>query len=124
MVASQAMAAKSGTAAEKVAESTYPKARRIRFWFGDPEPMDHHFVEGNIVFSHLVALLSGVFPPGEELFIRSVRRFADQMTDPVLMKRVAGFIWPGVGARPGTPPAQREAHRDGLPDCPAVYVPA
>jgi len=84
--------------------NAYPKVRRIRFPFGDPEPMSHHFfgdpqppqrrhfVQGDIVFSHLVAVLSAAFPPGEESFIRSVRRFADQITDPVLKKRVAGFI--------------------------------
>ncbi|WP_225341392.1 metal-dependent hydrolase, partial [Mycobacterium sp. WUMAC-067] len=38
------------------------------------------------------ANLSGSFPPGEELFIRSVRRFADEIADPGLKKRVAGFI--------------------------------
>jgi predicted metal-dependent hydrolase len=45
-----------------------------------------------MVFSHFVAGLSGAFPPGEEGFIRSVRRFADRITDPELKKRVAGFI--------------------------------
>ncbi|OBA82307.1 metal-dependent hydrolase [Mycolicibacterium mucogenicum] len=69
-----------------------PKVRRMRFQFGEPEPLQRHFVEGDIVFSHLVAVLSGSFPPGEESFIRSVRRFSDQITDPVLKKRVAGFI--------------------------------
>lgn len=69
-----------------------PKVRRMRFQFGEPEPLHRHFVEGDIVFSHLVAVLSGSFPPGEESFIRSVRRFSDQITDPVLKKRVAGFI--------------------------------
>jgi len=70
----------------------FPKVRRMRFQFGEPEPLHRHFVEGDIVFSHLVAVLSGSFPPGEESFIRSVRRFSDQITDPVLKKRVAGFI--------------------------------
>lgn len=69
-----------------------PKVRRMRFQFGEPEPLHRHFVEGDIVFSHLVAVLSGSFPPGEESFIRSVRRFSDQITDPVLKKHVAGFI--------------------------------
>ncbi|WP_236734125.1 metal-dependent hydrolase [Mycolicibacter kumamotonensis] len=76
----------------KVPASAYPSVRRIRFPFGDPVPVNRHFVEGDIVMSHLVALLSGGFPPGEEGFIRSVRRFAGQITDPVLKKRVAGFI--------------------------------
>lgn len=77
---------------ETVSASTYPTVRRIRFRFGDPQPMKRHFVEGDIVLSHLTALLSAIFPPGEEGFIRSVRRFADHVTDPVLKKRVAGFI--------------------------------
>lgn len=88
MVAEQAVATRNGQAAS----SAYPKVRRIRFRFGDPEPMTRHFVEGNIPMTHLVAILSGAFPPGEESFIRSVRKFADQITDPALKKRVAGFI--------------------------------
>ncbi|WP_102144385.1 metal-dependent hydrolase [Mycobacterium hubeiense] len=88
MVAQQAVAARNGEASP----STYPKVRRIRFRFGEPTPMNRHFVEGNIPLTHLVAILSGAFPPGEESFIRSVRKFADQITDPVLKKRVAGFI--------------------------------
>ncbi len=80
------------TTSGRVPARPYPKVRRIRFRFGDPQPMKRHFVEGDIVLSHLTALLSAIFPPGEESFIRSVRRFADSVTDPVLQKRVAGFI--------------------------------
>ncbi|MGH3521877.1 MAG: metal-dependent hydrolase [Mycobacterium sp.] len=80
------------TTSDKVPAKPYPKVRRIRFRFGDPQPMKRHFVEGDIVLSHLTALLSAIFPPGEESFIRSVRRFADSVTDPVLQKRAAGFI--------------------------------
>ncbi|MVU75720.1 metal-dependent hydrolase [Nocardia sp. ET3-3] len=70
----------------------YPKVRRMRFRFGEPEPMAHHFVQGDIPLTHLIAVLSGAFPPGEESFIRSVRKFSGEITDPVLRKRVAGFI--------------------------------
>lgn len=70
----------------------YPKTRRIRFRFGDDGNAHKYFVENDIVYSHFVAGLSGGFPPGEEGFIRSVRKFSDQITDPVLKKRVAGFI--------------------------------
>ncbi|MFX0576386.1 metal-dependent hydrolase [Nocardia nepalensis] len=70
----------------------YPKARRIAFRFGEPEPMSKYFAHGDMVFSHFIAGLSAGFPPGEESFIRSVRKFADQITDPGLKKRVAGFI--------------------------------
>ncbi|ASF07676.1 hypothetical protein NBRGN_034_00200 [Nocardia brasiliensis NBRC 14402] len=72
--------------------SGYPKARRIRFRFGEPVPMAKYYAGGDMVFSHFIAGLSAGFPPGEESFIRSVRRFADQITDPVLKERVSGFI--------------------------------
>jgi predicted metal-dependent hydrolase len=75
-----------------VKSNGYPKVRRMRFRFGDPAPMRKHYVEDDIVMSHLTALLSSAFPPGEESFIRSVRRVSGQITDPVLKKRVAGFI--------------------------------
>ncbi len=84
------MATSKSTPAKSAA--IFPKVRRIAFRFGDPEPLKKHYIEGNIVLSHLVSLLSAGFPPGEESFIRSVRNYADQITDPVLKKRVAGFI--------------------------------
>ena len=71
--------------------AVYPRTRRIRFRF-DEDSGRKYFVAGDTVFSHFVAGLSGAFPPGEEGFIRSVRRFADRITDPELKKRVAGFI--------------------------------
>jgi predicted metal-dependent hydrolase len=74
------------------ATSRYPKTRRIRFRFGDEGQVGKYFVDGDMVYSHFVAGLSGGFPPGEEGFIRSVRRYADRITDPALKKRVAGFI--------------------------------
>lgn len=70
----------------------YPKTRRIRFRFGESDASGKYFADDNIALSHFVAGLSGVFPPGEDSFIRSVRRVADRITDPVLKKRVAGFI--------------------------------
>ncbi|WP_198347207.1 metal-dependent hydrolase [Nocardia terrae] len=77
---------------ENTSPMPYPKVRRMRFRFGEPEPMAHHFVQGDIPLTHLIAVLSGAFPPGEESFIRSVRKFSGEITDPVLRKRVAGFI--------------------------------
>ncbi|KAA8889367.1 metal-dependent hydrolase [Nocardia colli] len=77
---------------QKTGAGGYPKVRRMKFRFGEPEPMTKYYAGDDIVLSHLVALLSAAFPPGEESFIRSVRRFADQITDPVLKKRVAAFI--------------------------------
>ncbi|EFV12647.1 metal-dependent hydrolase [Segniliparus rugosus] len=77
----------------QTAPGLYPKVRRIRFPFGEPQPIKRHFADGgDIAHSHLLAFFSFIFPPGEEFFIRSVRRYSDQIADPVLKKRVAGFI--------------------------------
>ncbi|MBL1078193.1 metal-dependent hydrolase [Nocardia sp. 2] len=75
-----------------VTTSSYPKARRIKFRVEQHDSRDKYFVDGDMVFSHFVAGLSGGFPPGEESFIRSVRRVADKVTDPLLKKRVTGFV--------------------------------
>jgi hypothetical protein len=42
--------------------------------------------------SHVVAVLSALFPEGEDFFVRSVRHYADAITDPELTRQVAGFI--------------------------------
>ncbi|MBV8690276.1 MAG: metal-dependent hydrolase [Actinobacteria bacterium] len=52
-----------------------------------------HFAEdGDLILSHVAASLSSVFPDGEDYFVRSVRHFRDQITDPELKRQVAGFI--------------------------------
>jgi uncharacterized protein len=48
--------------------------------------------DGDLLLSHFAVALSSVFPDGEEYFVRSVRAFRDQITDPVLKRQVAGFI--------------------------------
>ncbi|OBK88705.1 metal-dependent hydrolase [Mycolicibacter heraklionensis] len=65
--------------------------RRIRFNY-PVAALDRHFVQGDLVMSHMIAHLSAVFPEGEDFFIRSVRRYADQITDPDLKDQVKGFI--------------------------------
>ena len=66
------------------------KVRRISFEY-PPEELPRHFTE-DLVMSHVVAVLSSVFPEGEDYFVRSVRNFRDQITDPDLKPAVAGFI--------------------------------
>ncbi len=57
------------------------------------EGLPKHFaLDGNLILSHLAAAQSGTFPDGEDFFVRSVRHFRDQVTDPVLKRQVAGFI--------------------------------
>jgi predicted metal-dependent hydrolase len=49
-------------------------------------------IDGDLILSHLAAALSAVFPDGEDYFVRSVRRYRDQITDPDLRRQVTGFI--------------------------------
>jgi predicted metal-dependent hydrolase len=52
----------------------------------------HFAKDGDLVGSHVAAALSSVFPDGEDFFVKSVRHFRDQITDPALKKQVGGFI--------------------------------
>jgi predicted metal-dependent hydrolase len=52
----------------------------------------HFAAGGDLILSHLAATLSGLFPDGEDFFVRSVRHFRDQVEDPELRRQVAGFI--------------------------------
>jgi uncharacterized protein len=52
----------------------------------------HFAADDDLIGSHLAATLSAVFPDGEDFFVRSVRHFRDQITDPALKRQVAGFI--------------------------------
>ncbi len=67
------------------------RTRRIKFDYPTGS-LDRHYVDGDLVMSHVVAVLSAMFPEGEDFFVRSVRRHADRVTDPELSKQVAGFI--------------------------------
>ena len=65
--------------------------RRIRFRY-PPGSLRKHYVDDDLIMSHVVAVLSATFPPGEDFFVRSVQHYADQVTDPVLKEQVKGFI--------------------------------
>ena len=55
--------------------------------------LPRHFAgDGDLIAGHVIAALSSVFPDGEDYFVRSVRHFRDQITDPALRRQVAGFI--------------------------------
>ncbi|HWB66497.1 MAG TPA: metal-dependent hydrolase [Mycobacteriales bacterium] len=66
------------------------RTRRIKFDYPTGS-LDRHFAGGDPIMSHVVAMLSAVFPEGEDFFIRSVRHYADRITDPELKEAVAGF---------------------------------
>lgn len=65
--------------------------RRVDFGF-DEHRIQHHFANGDPVMSHLLAMLSGLFPAGEDFFVRSVRAYRNEITDPELKRQVRGFI--------------------------------
>jgi uncharacterized protein len=66
--------------------------RRISFEESLRTVPRHFAADGDLVQSHVAAGLSAVFPDGEDFFVRSVRHFRDQLTDPELKRQVAGFI--------------------------------
>ncbi|NNN22006.1 MAG: metal-dependent hydrolase [Acidimicrobiales bacterium] len=67
------------------------KTRRIEFVYPESD-MPKYFVSGDLVMSHVVAVLSSLFPNGEDFFVNSVRNYRDDISDPELKKQVAGFI--------------------------------
>jgi predicted metal-dependent hydrolase len=66
--------------------------RRISFEDSLQDLPRHFADDGDLILSHLAAALSAVFPDGEDFFVRSVRHFRDQISDPALKRQVAGFI--------------------------------
>jgi predicted metal-dependent hydrolase len=66
------------------------QTRRIEFEYDEQLP--RHFIAGDPAMSHIVAVLSSLFPEGEDFFVQSVRNYRDQISDPELKQQVAGFI--------------------------------
>lgn len=66
--------------------------RRISFEESLQDLPRHFAADGDLIMSHLAASLSAVFPDGEDFFVRSVRNFRHEVTDPELKRDVAGFI--------------------------------
>src|SRR5438094_5107384 len=78
------------------AQTTKPErkvpTRRISFEASLQDLPKHFAADGDLILSHVAVGLSAVFPDGEDFFVRSVRHFRDQITDPELKRQVAGFI--------------------------------
>ncbi len=66
--------------------------RRMDFEASMRDLPKHFAQDGDLIGSHVIMALSSVFPDGEEYFVRSVRRYRDEVTDPALKRQVAGFI--------------------------------
>ena len=52
----------------------------------------HFAADGDIFGSHVLMVLSSVFPDGEDFFVRSVERVQARLQDPRLRQDVEGFI--------------------------------
>lgn len=52
----------------------------------------HPFFNNNLLASSMFVVFSGIFPPGERFFMESVRHFRNEIKDPVLKAKVAGFM--------------------------------
>lgn len=78
-----------------MAVTTVPRSvptRRVSFDESLTTLERYFAADGDLIMSHVVANMSAVFPDGEDFFVRSVRRYRDQITDPELRTQVAGFI--------------------------------
>src|SRR5438477_7550315 len=87
-------------------------ARRISFEESLQDVPKHFAGDGDLIASHVAASLSAVFPDGEDFFVRSVRHFRDEITDPELKRQVAGFI--GQEAMHGREHRALNDHLDAL----------
>jgi predicted metal-dependent hydrolase len=67
------------------------QTRRVTFAY-PTDGMPKYFASGDPVMSHVVAMLSAMFPPGEDFFVRSVRAYREEITDDRLREQVKGFI--------------------------------
>jgi predicted metal-dependent hydrolase len=66
-------------------------ARRVAFQYPETD-LPRHYVSADPAMSAVVSVLSALFPEGEDFFVRSVRSYRDEVTDPELKRQVAGFI--------------------------------
>ena len=65
------------------------EVRRMDFSFDQVDTMDWY--RDNPILTAFIAVLSGTFPPGEQMFIESVRHYKDRVTDPQLLENVKNF---------------------------------
>ena len=66
------------------------KARQMNFQHIKDKP--RHWHHGDPFMTHMLTSASIFFPEGERFFIRSVRNYQDQITDPKLQSEIRGFM--------------------------------
>lgn len=65
------------------------EVRKMDFKFGRLDRRDWY--RDNPILSAFIAVLSGTFPPGEQMFIDSVRYYRDRIKEPKLLEDVKAF---------------------------------
>lgn len=76
---------------ESVVTTRTITTRRPQFDFG--ERLDQrHFAQGDLLTSHLVALLSAIIPEGERFVVDAVKRYRSEIDDPELRKQANAFV--------------------------------
>lgn len=84
-----------------------PRAMRLPF---DPEAIPRHWFADSPLATHLSNGVSLLFPAGERFFVRSVRRYLDQVSDdPELAAQIRGFF-----SQEGRHAREHERHRELL----------
>ncbi len=64
--------------------------RNVQFDFN--LDMEKYWYDKNSILTAWLCALSSMFPPGEKEFIRSIRTYEDEITDPRLKAEIKGFI--------------------------------
>lgn len=67
------------------------EARRPHFEFGE-RLSNRHFAQGDLISSHLVAVLSTLIPEGERFVVDAVKRYRSELEDPDLKKQANAFV--------------------------------
>lgn len=83
-------AATQSPSASRTPRDVLPEVRRPGFAFR--EEVSNHWWGGDPVRTLLLSALSASFPPGEKLFIQSVRHYLDRIDDPELLDAVRRFV--------------------------------
>ncbi|MFN7147853.1 MAG: metal-dependent hydrolase [Microthrixaceae bacterium] len=65
--------------------------RRPKFDFGERLGR-RHFAQGDLLTSHLVALLSAIIPEGERFVVDAVKQYRSDIEDPDLRKQANAFV--------------------------------
>jgi len=65
--------------------------RRPKFDYGDGLGR-RHFAQGDLLTSHLVAVLSGIIPEGERFVVDAVKRYRADIADPLLKQQANAFV--------------------------------